>query len=408
MKILIKNFPNLNNYGTGMMGLVAIQMLIERFGRDNIEIYCTFNKYANNDEIKKEFLEPIQLNNYVNKNEEKISKIKNPFTRKFCTIWNLFFGKNENKFDIIVVLGGDDFSEYYSKYIASIEIFRLWKYSKHSKVVMLGQTIGPFTNYINRLAFKWFLPKMNVYARDPWTVEYCQKNFDITIKLMADLAFNQLPLQGDSDIESNILNAYGLVKNNYFTVVISGLFAEGYYCQDEQLYLLRYREIISKVLNQEKIQNKKVVLLAHTFPPYGNESELILRLYEMFTSDEKEKIVLVIDKIYPTKARFILGNGIYTITGRMHPAVSTFQMGKPAISLSYSPKYKGVLGQSLNRYDLIIDANESSKWITGEIVSLVVDKVIYLLDIYEQLTLEIKLKVKELVKLNDNVLNDAF
>lgn len=42
----------------------------------------------------------------------------------------------------------------------------------------------------------------------------------------------------------------------------------------------------------------------------------------------------------------------------MHAAVSTFQMGKPAICLSYSPKYKGVISDGLNLSELVIEAKE--------------------------------------------------
>jgi colanic acid/amylovoran biosynthesis protein len=405
MKILIKNFPNLNNYGTGMMGLITIQYLINKYGSENIEVYCAFDEYANIEDICKELPEPIQLNIYINKNEDKISKIKNPISLKLNVLFNMFFARAENKFDMVVVLGGDDFSEFYSKYIASIELYKLWRYSKHSKVIMLGQTIGPFSNFINRFVFKHLLPKINVYARDPWSVEYSQKNFNVKIKQIGDLAFNPLPLQGDSILEDSVLEEYGLTKNNYFTVVISGLFNEGYYCNNENTYLLRHREIIIEALKHNSLRNKKVVLLAHTFPPYGDESLLIERLYEMFSQNEKENIIIIKDKIFPTKARFVLGNGIFTVTGRMHPAVSTFQMGKPAISLSYSPKYYGVLGQSINRSDLIIDANESNKWLSGEIVSLVDEKVRYLLDNYTQIVSEIKSEVEKISKLNEILIN---
>jgi hypothetical protein len=38
-KILITHFPNLNNYGTGMMGLIVIQYLMDNCGKNNIKIY---------------------------------------------------------------------------------------------------------------------------------------------------------------------------------------------------------------------------------------------------------------------------------------------------------------------------------------------------------------------------------
>ena len=336
------------------MGLVAIESLVNNYGKSNVEIHCSFNKYAILEDIYKE----------------------------------------KTIFDKTLVLGGDDFSEYYSKYSASIELYKLWRYNKHTEVIMLGQTIGPFNGKINRFMFKSLLPKIKVFARDPWN-----------INLMGDIAFNPLPIQSDVTIEKEILDKYSLKKDDYFTVVISGLFEQGYYCDSEEIYLSRHKEVIQEVLKLNKYLDKKVVLLAHTFIPYGDESSLIQKLFLLFSEKERERIIIVKEKILSTRARFILGNGLFSITGRMHPAVSTLQMGKPSIMLSYSAKYEGVVGMSLNRSDLIIESNIPELWKSGQIVSLILNKVIYVSENYSQLTYEIQKEVKKIEYLNLNALS---
>ncbi len=87
----------------------------------------------------------------------------------------------------------------------------------------------------------------------------------------------------------------------------------------------------------------------------------------------------------PHEARIILGNGLFTITGRMHGAVSTFQMGKPAISLSYSVKYRGVIGEELKLPNLIIESSDARLWENGDIVTKVVDRVDYVVGNYASL-----------------------
>ena len=403
-KILIKNFPNLNNYGTAMMGLVAIESLVNNYGKNNIEIHCSFNKYVILEDIYKELGGKCKLITHTDVESERLSKISNPIFRKLSTLWSMFFYKEKKFFDKIIVLGGDDFSEYYSKYIASIEIYRLWRYNKHTEVIMLGQTIGPFNSIINRFVVKSLLPKIKVFARDPWTVNYFKKEFNMNINLMGDIAFNPLPIQSNVSIENDILDKYSLKKDSYFTVVISGLFESGYYCDSEDVYLLRHKEFIQEALKLDKLSDKKVVLLAHTFPPYGDESSLIQKLFLMFSDKEQESIIVVKEKILSTRARFILGNGLFSITGRMHPAVSTLQMGKPSIMLSYSAKYQGVIGMSLGRSDLIIDANIPELWIFGEIVSLVKEKVVYVFDNYSQMVPEIISSVNKIADINSTVL----
>ena len=405
-KILIKNFPNLNNYGTAMMGLITIDALVKNYGKNNLQIYCSFDKYVDLEEINNELSENIELKCFINKTDEEILKIRSPLFKKIYLVWNLFFHRESNLFDKIIVLGGDDFSEYYSKYITSIEVYKLWVLSKKTNVILLGQTIGPFRNLLNRLVIKLLLPRINVIARDPWTVEYFKDEFNIPLKQMGDIAFNPLPLQYDSSIENKIMSDLELVNDCYFTVVVSGLVEQGYYCESIDLYLLRHKEFIQKAWDCEKLKNIKVVLLAHTFPPYGDESILVEKLYMSFSTEERTKITLIKDKILPTKARFILGNGLFSLTGRMHPAVSTLQMGKPAIILSYSNKYKGVIGKALNRSDLIIDSNFSNLWDNGEIVQLVSDKINYIMFNYQRIKVEIKLAVSIISETNKKVLEN--
>jgi len=69
----------------------------------------------------------------------------------------------------------------------------------------------------------------------------------------------------------------------------------------------------------------------------------------------------------------------------MHAAISTFQLYKPAISLSYSIKYKGVIGDSLGMNDLIIEARSDVLWSSGKIAELVIEKVEYVLKNYDKI-----------------------
>lgn len=80
----------------------------------------------------------------------------------------------------------------------------------------------------------------------------------------------------------------------------------------------------------------------------------------------------------------------------MHAAVSTFQGGKPAISLSYSTKFRGVIGDSLDQQVLVIEADQDALWSSGEIVDRVCEKVDGLWSDYAGLCDRIRNRVKEL------------
>ena len=404
-KILILHFANLNNYGTGMMGLVTIQALADRFGSENIEIHCDFDDDTSIDEIKNELNSNVELFRYVNKAPAKIANIKIGIIRKFFSLLYLLFYTEGIGFSKIIVLGGDDLSEYYSRNGAAIDIFKKFKSSFLTKVIILGQSIGPFNHRINRLAAKYLLPHLEVYSRDLHCTEYMQNEFGVQLNQMADIALMDLPLQFDKNIENDILSKYGLVKDKYYCIVVSGLQQNDYYCDDLYIYLQRFKEIIESLYNEPMLENVKICLLAHTFPPFADESDLIQKLDSILDVNLRDKVVLVKERILQNRARFILGNGLFTITGRMHAAVSTFQMGKPAICLSYSAKYKGVIGDSIGMNDLIIECNDPKLWNHGDIVNLVLEKYHYMISNYEVLCLKIKDRVKSQRQLVIDALN---
>jgi colanic acid/amylovoran biosynthesis protein len=410
-KILIFQFPNLNNYGTGMMGLVTVQEISKRLGAENVEFHIDFNEYADLNEIRSELTGQHNIKSYDSKSLQDISKTKNPFVRKIKYILNFISGEDIKEFDLIIVLGGDGFSEEYGA-TAYIEFIKIWLYSLNTKVIMLGQTMGPFNNWKNRFAIKYLLSKIDIYTRDSWCYNYLKNEFSLNknLHLSADLAMTDLPLEGDDQIKKSILKTYNLSAKDYITFVISGIQGKGYYCDSREQYVSNWKDIIERVSEISALETKKIVLLAHTFKPYGEEDVFVKNMYEELSHEKQKRTIIVSERILQTRARHILGNGLFTITGRMHAAISSYKMGVPAIPLAYSPKYDGVIGEGLKRKDLIIYANDAQLWKTGNIVNEVTDKVNYLLNNYDQIISEISPAVnkqKELIiKDLDNICHD--
>jgi len=402
-KILIKNFKNLNNYGSGMMGLVTIDKLFKELN-GNVQFYSDFDEYANLNEIKHEL-----NNNSISLNifESKTLQPKVKFLKPFYTLYNILNTKNIKQFDLIIVLGGDDLSEYYGKHVWPL-LLTFYSWSFKTKIVLLGQSIGPFKYWLNKLIFKRLANRSKIYARDKFCFDYITNDLKIkkNISLSGDLAFLDLPLQKSIEYQDEILNKFNLIPNQYISIIISGLFGK-YYTDNKGDYFGCFKDLIIKIKNNPVLKDKKICFLAHTFPPHGNESEL-LKEFEDYVR-EIEGLVFIKDKIYQGAARFVLGNGKFTITGRMHASVSTFQMGKPSISLSYSVKYRGVIGENLNQNNLIIEANDPELWANKSIVEIITKKTEYVLDNYENISLDIKhniVKQKDLVDIAfDEILN---
>ncbi len=380
-----------------MMALVTIDRLNKMY-EGNVEFYFHSNGYSSLEEIQSEFSEPVNLKLHQPR-EMDWSKWK--WVRSYQKRKYLFDASEIAPYDEIFVLGGDDLSEYYTDKIYR-DLLKYWRWSKSRKLILWQQSMGPFTRWKNRLVVRYFYKKIPVYVRDFWSKKYLKEAFNLDRNVIqgADLAFADLPLQHNKNIEKEILEKYGLSPGNYVTLVISGLQGK-YYTNNKTAYYNTYKQILEKIKSHPHLKDFKIVLLAHTFPPHGDESRQIHEFMQFIPEGLKENIVPVTDKILPTRARFVLGNGMFTLTGRMHAAISTFQTGKPAVSLSYSAKYKGVIGMNLNRNDLIIDADRPELWESGKLVHLVENKINYVIDRYAQLTREIKNKVEMQKKILD-------
>lgn len=399
-KILIKNFKNLNNYGSGMMGLITINK-IHTLLNGNVVFYSDFDEYADTEQILKELNKNIIVETYNDPRDNK--KTSNlPFFKYYHTIEYILSNKGAEMFDMVVVLGGDDLSEYYGKHVWPV-FLSLYSWSFKTKVILFGQSIGPFKFWVNRFCFKKLANRTKIFTRDEFCFNYLKKELKIenNITLSGDIAFLNLPLENDKNYEDSILNTYNLKKDEYITIVISGLFGK-YYTTSTDDYFNSYKQLVKKLKLIPKFKETKICFLAHTFPPHGDESELLSKFEKYLGTDDD--VIFIKYKVYQAAARFILGNGILTITGRMHASVSTFEMGKPSISLAYSVKYYGVIGDNLQRNDLIIDANNPELWKDDKIVNIIIEKVQYLLDNYPKIILEIKSSVN----IQKEMVNDSF
>ena len=207
-RILIEHFQSLDNYGTGMMGLVTVQGLADRYGVSEVEFYCDFADDATLEAVRKELRGAIRLYRYEPADRYTAS-ISNIWGRRLHRLYHLLFSPEGGGFDRLIVLGGDDISEYYSKTDPIINIFKKWEASFQTRVILLGQTLGPFSTLYNQLAVRYLMPRLEIYARDRVSVDYMRDNFKVSCALSADLAFADLPLQLDRELGREVLNRYG-------------------------------------------------------------------------------------------------------------------------------------------------------------------------------------------------------
>lgn len=394
MNIRIEHASNPLNYGTNMMVTNFMYYLDKKMKKNN--------KYlldVTNDEDLNNYKNQYKLGNmekqlvdydftYANSTVERLfNKIKREYVNQYAT--DKLIKKMISEIDVLIVLGGDDLSEYYSIDSLKKEFYRLNSIKKECKTILVGQTIGPFKDERIKLAQESF-NEINIYSRDPWTTRYLKEVLKInSVEDSADLAFLSLPEQDNLDLQEKVLNRYNLTPNKYITIVPSGLYKS--YCSDKEIYINNIIGIINYI--SSKYKEYKLVLLPHVLRNSDIDDRNIIKEIENKLGD-REYITYIYDEMPPLQARFILGNGVLTITGRMHGAISTLQMRKPAISIAYSVKYKGVIGEGLDLNELIVEGSKREDWEKSIVEREVCKKIDYVISNYSNLKEKIDSSVR--------------
>ncbi|MDR3598470.1 polysaccharide pyruvyl transferase family protein [Clostridium sp.] len=393
MKINIKHISNTFNYGSCMMAITLISKINENV--ENVDFYVDAASDIDLEILKME----TNINNILRDNVERSDNFIKKCINKLKRIK---LNKIVEKINTVIVIGGDDISEYYGIEYLEKELYRLREESKSKNIILLGQTMGPFTGNRGRLAME-SLKNTKIYTRDNKSLDYLLGLSFKNVRAGRDLAFYKLPMQF---MAKSILNKYNINKEEYITIVPSGL--TKCYTKNFEKYIVEQVNITKKILDNHKLSDKKIVFLPHVLIPEHVDDRLIIReIVNRLDEKSKMRIIPIDDAMLPSEAREILGNGIFTITGRMHAAVSTFYMRKPAISLSYSVKYAGVIGEGLDMNELVIESADEKLWNSGDISKLADEKVNFVLDNYDEIVKKIDIKVSETIKIVEEELEDV-
>lgn len=391
MNIQIKHISNTFNYGSSMMAITLIDKLNKEL--ENLKIYVDASTNKDLERLKIE----TNSSNLIRDNILNRNNILVRIINKLKRIWV------EKSADVIIIIGGDDISEYYGVQALEKELNRLMNLSNKKTVILLGQTMGPFTEYRGELARKT-LQNTKIYTRDDNCLKYLNELNFKNIHKGRDLAFVDLPNQSKA---KHIINKYNLNREEYIVIVPSGL--TKCYTNDYTSYISQQVDIINRLLAKHSLSDKKIVLLPHVLLPEYVDDRIVIRdIMKRLDHDIYSRIVAIDDKMLPSEAREILANGMFTITGRMHAAVSTFYMRKPAISLSYSVKYAGVIGEGLDMNELVIESSDDKLWEEGKISELVNQKIDYILDNYNDLIDKIDKNVSKTSKIVEDELESLI
>jgi colanic acid/amylovoran biosynthesis protein len=388
-KIAVVSVEDTLNYGSAMMGINLIYYLSKKMGSDAAFLIDVFTD-EDFDRISTELKFNVNLRKLqVSRKNSKTSRIPRlneqiNFLKENIAV----FSENPSA---VIDVGGDNLGEYYYGRGVVLDLMRVFFFSVKSRFFIVGQTIGPFFSWRKPLASA-LLKYSHIYPRNPLKNDYAIQTLGLKRIIEArDLAFLDLPKQNDPEYQNNVLKQHGLFGCSYVCVVPSGL--HRFYTNNYNDYVASWVKIIKSLLHNSQLKNYTIVLLPHVLSAHNDDRKVIRDILKQLSNGPR--VQFISNVLLPSQARCILGGGLFTVTGRMHAAVSTFQMRKPAICIAASVKFNGVIGEGLGSSDLIVKADDKSLWHSGEISALIAQKVDYVISNYDTIALRITSKVDE-------------
>jgi colanic acid/amylovoran biosynthesis protein len=335
----------------------------------------------------------------------KITSIDNsPAVRKMLRLYAKLFRHTKIfkklGIDSVLILGGDDISEYYKKWMILSDLYRIRRYAGAFPTILAGQTIGPFKGFREKAA-AICLSGTVIHTRDELSFSYLQDRLKLPsgrIHSSADLCFPDLPAQEQA---AGILETYQLKPDQYITLVPGGFYR--LYTRDRSGYIKAWVQLVKELLDTEAYRSKKLVLLPHVTRP-EDDRKIIRIIYRTLLGNEAnpERLCMIEDELMPHQLRQILGSGRMTVSSRMHAALSTFQMRKPAIALGYSVKYEGVIGRSVGCPQLVVPCTAKLLHDPEQFAALVLDKSSYIEAHYPQLIRHLETRIPQLQTLAED------
>ncbi len=393
-KIIVLQIPNAKNNGSAMMAINSINYFDKQFGGD-AEFLCDFASDEDKDRIISELNDGTEVSSLDLPEFDRGSNITSSFFNRQKWIKDVIKLIKSYKPVSILVLGGDDFSEYYSGYKIIVRLFFMYRLSQHFPVYLIGHTIGPFTSW-RKNAFGFLMAKCRIVTRDEPSLMHLQ--VDLKHKHSSqghDLAWFNLPKQ-TPDLKEATLTKYGLEDGNYVVITPSALVR--HYTDSEVDYLSAWKALTLSLVEQ----GRQIVFMPHVFNHVKRDDRSVIEQVKQ-QLPELKKVFYIEDMLLPSECRAIVSGCHFSIACRMHAAVSTLQTGVPTIALSYSAKYAGVIGGDMQLPELIIEAADNKLW-KSSIVDDVNEKITFIEQNYTSLINKISSRVLQIQSEQDEIM----
>ncbi len=244
-----------------------------------------------------------------------------------------FFGRTIKQVEIEAAdYGGDGFSDIYGTQSFLGRMHQTFMLQKaHVPLIMLPQTIGPFTLKSNfDIAVKIMRYAKKIYVRDG---KFCSEleQLGLQYTLTKDLSAYMQPEPWKIKINPKPvgLNVSGLAYFNIF----NGL--EGQFDA--------YPELVDRIINHFRSKGCTVYLIPHSYnylKPDNQDDMLACR--EAFKRLEVNSNVILVDKdLTAPQVKYLISKMSFFIGGRMHANFAAIYSNVPVFGTAYSYKFQG-------------------------------------------------------------------
>jgi colanic acid/amylovoran biosynthesis protein len=269
------------------------------------------------------------------------------------------------------IAGGDSFSDIYGlgrliyEALPQMLVLMLGK-----RLVLLPQTLGPFKGRLARWIAKTVMSgAATVCSRDyaglkdalPFVGEMGADK----IRFCWDVGFLLEPRKPANFNRNDLLKKKGqsdwLVGLN-----ISGLLYAGGYNRKNMFGLKSdYKQIVEGLIEfLIEVKGASILLVPHVYPePAGSNLESDEYACEAVYMEAKSrypgKVRLVRGRHAPSETKYMIGACDFFVGSRMHSCIAALSQGIPAVAISYSDKFLGVM-ETLQMSALVADPRQNS------------------------------------------------
>lgn len=278
---------------------------------------------------------------------------------------------------VLSIAGGDSFSDIYGLtrlfYVALPQILALLM---QKKLILLPQTYGPFRTNLARLIARYIVRQAAMaYSRDYRSLGTVRNLLGRAKagqkpRFSYDVAFAVEP------IEPRRLDVAGIAWQGAAGKVVglnvSGLLSMGGYSRSNMFGLgVDYKGLMLRLIDcLITREGASVLLVPHVFGSSSNpESDVssCQQLYEVLGSRYPARLGVLCGTYDQSEIKYLIGQCDFFIGSRMHACIAAVSQNIPAVCISYSDKFIGVM-ETIGIEALVADARRMSE---DEIVELV-------------------------------------